>query len=116
MELNLDLVTYCGLYCGTCPSFKKGKCQGCHDNQKASWCKIRSCNIQKGITSCAECDEFSEVNDCKKFNNFVSRAIGFFLNSDRRKGILYIKSQGREAFAEHMIRINRVSMKRGNEK
>lgn len=112
MEPDLNLVAYCGLYCGTCPSYKKGKCLGCHTNEKASWCKIRSCNIQKGISSCAECDEYTKVNDCKKFNNFFSRAIGLVLNSDRRKGILYIKSQGRQAFAEQMIQINRVSMKR----
>jgi hypothetical protein len=112
MEPNPDLLSYCGLYCGTCPSYKKGKCSGCVANDKLSWCKVRTCNIQKGISSCAECDEFPEVNDCKKFNNFISKAFMFFLNSDRRKGILYIKTQGRDAFVNHMVAINRVSMKR----
>lgn len=112
MEPNLNLISYCGLYCGNCPSNKKGKCSGCASNERLSWCKVRTCNIQKGITSCAECDEFTEVNDCRKFNNFISKAFMFFLNSDRRKGIFYIKSQGREAFAKHMIKIDRVSMKR----
>jgi hypothetical protein len=36
------------------------------------------------------------------------------LNSDRRKGILFIKSNGREAFAENMIKLDRVSLKRRN--
>jgi len=112
METNLQLLSYCGLYCGACPSYKKAKCPGCAANEKAKWCKIRTCNIMKGISSCAECDEFAEVNDCKKFNNFISKAFGFFFNSDRRKGILYIKSQGTEAFASHMIKIDRVSLKK----
>ncbi len=112
MEPDLQLISYCGLYCGACSSYKKGKCPGCVANEKASWCKVRTCNMKKGINSCAECDEFDEVNDCKKFNNFISKAFGFFLNSDRRKGILYIRSQGREVFASHMIKTDRVSLKR----
>lgn len=114
METNAELVSYCGLYCGTCPSYKKAKCPGCVRNEKAAWCKVRSCNIEKGITSCAECDEFTEVNECKKFNNFISKMFGLVLNSDRRKGILFIKSSGREAFATNMIKLDRVSLKRRN--
>lgn len=114
METNAALVSYCGLYCGSCPSYKKDKCPGCAANDKAAWCKVRSCNIQKGLTSCAECDEFAEVNDCKKFNNFISKMFALVLNSDRHKGILYIKSNGREAFAENMIKLDRVSLKRRN--
>jgi hypothetical protein len=114
METNSELVSYCGLYCGACPSYKKAKCPGCAANEKASWCKVRSCNIKKGITSCAECDEYDEVNDCKKFNNFISKMFALVLNSDRRKGILFIKSSGREAFAAKMIKLDRVSLKRRN--
>jgi hypothetical protein len=114
METNVALVSYCGLYCGSCPSYKKGKCLGCIENEKAAWCKVRRCNIQKGLTSCAECDEFAEVNDCKKFNNFMSKMFALVLNSDRRKGILFIKSNGREAFTENMIKLDCVSLKRRN--
>jgi hypothetical protein len=112
MEANISLVSYCGLYCGACPSYKKVRCPGCAANDKAAWCKVRSCNIQKGITSCALCDEFNEVADCRKFNNFISKVFAFVLNSDRSKGISYIKSNGLEAFAAHMNKINRVSLKR----
>jgi hypothetical protein len=114
METNVTLVSYCGLYCGACPSYKKGRCPGCAGNDKAAWCKVRSCNIQKCLTSCADCDEFEEVNDCKKFNNFISKMFALVLNSNRRKGILFIKSNGREAFAENMIKLDRVSLKRRN--
>ena len=114
MKANDALVSYCGLYCGACPSYKKGKCPGCAENEKASWCKVRSCNIEKGVTSCAVCDEYTEVNDCKKFNNFISKMFGLVLNSDRQKGILFIKANGREAFAANMIKLDRVSLKRRN--
>lgn len=114
METNVALVSYCGLYCGACPSYKKEKCPGCLKNEKAAWCKVRSCNMGKRITSCAECGEFAEVNDCKKFNNFISKIFGVVLNSDRRKGIEYIKSNGREAFGANMIILDRVSLRRRN--
>ena len=52
---------------------KRPNAPGCLANEKAVWCKVRSCNMGKFITSCAECDEFAEVNDCKKFNNFISK-------------------------------------------
>ena len=112
METNLQLISYCGLYCGACSSYKKDKCPGCAGNVKASWCKVRNCNIQKGLGSCAECDEFSDAKDCVKFNNFISKVFGLLFNSDRQKGIEFIKSEGREAFAAHMIKLDRVSLKR----
>lgn len=34
-------VAYCGLYCGACQSYTKGKCPGCDANEKATWCEIR---------------------------------------------------------------------------
>jgi hypothetical protein len=114
MEKNAALVSYCGLYCGSCPGFKKGKCPGCAENDKASWCKVRRCNIQKGLASCADCHDYEEVDGCKKFNNFISKIFALVLNSDRRKGILFIKANGREAFAENMIKLDRVSLKHRN--
>lgn len=36
-------VAYCGLYCGACKSHRKGKCPGCRENSKATWCEIRKC-------------------------------------------------------------------------
>ena len=93
---------------------KRPNAPGCLANEKAVWCKVRSCNMGKFITSCAECDEFAEVNDCKKFNNFISKIFGVVFNSDRRKGIEYIKSNGREAFAANKIILDRVSLRHRN--
>lgn len=111
-EANKNLVSYCGLYCATCSKYKKGKCPGCARNEKASWCKIRQCCIEKNIKSCAECDEFNDVKECKKFDNFVSKMFEFVFKSDRRAGIQMIKESGYDEFAKYMDKNNLVSMKK----
>ena len=96
------LVACCGLYCGACPSHHKGRCPGCRGNVKATWCKVRTCVTAKGTASCAECTEFPDAKSCAKFNNVISRVIGFFLNSDRGACIARIREVGRPAFAAEM--------------
>ena len=58
-EIKVDptLVARCGLYCGACRSYLRGKCKGCSQNVKASWCAIRSCCGERNIATCAECTE-----------------------------------------------------------
>jgi hypothetical protein len=107
-----NLISMCGLYCGACKSFLKDRCMGCAENTKATWCKIRTCCLKSGYASCAECQEFSDPMDCNKFNNVFARVVGFFLNPDRRKGILMIKEKGRAGFAEHMASYGRVAIRR----
>ena len=97
-----NLVSMCGLYCGSCPKYLKGKCAGCEGYEKATWCKIRSCCLEHGYSSCAGCKEFADVTECKKFNNFFTRVIGFVLRSDREAGINMIKAKGYEGFASYM--------------
>jgi hypothetical protein len=96
------LIAYCGLYCGACRSYLKGKCPGCKENEKASWCKIRACNIDNKFESCAGCKTFSNVNDCKKYNNFIAKIFGIIFNSNRKGCIEMIKEQGYENFAKFM--------------
>lgn len=96
-----NLIAYCGLYCGACKSYLNGKCPGCHDNVKASWCKIRQCNIENNFKSCADCTSI-ELMDCKKYNNFFSKVIGFLLKSDRPACISRIKEIGYDEFANEM--------------
>jgi hypothetical protein len=99
---NPKMVAFCGLYCGACKRYLSEKCPGCHDNAKASWCKIRSCCLEHGYSSCAECKEFNNPNDCKKFNNFISKIFGFLFKSDRAACIDQIKNVGYTAYAEKM--------------
>lgn len=96
-----NLVAYCGLYCGACGSYLKGKCPGCKENAKATWCKTRTCCIENSYLSCADCNK-TNIMECKKFNNFFSRFIGFILRSDRPACIRAIKRMGYEQFASEM--------------
>ncbi len=107
-----NMVAYCGLYCGACKSYLKDKCPGCHKNSKATWCKVRSCCIENGFLSCADCKKFEDPNSCKNFNNVFSKAIGFFLRSDRRACIYQIKRIGIDGHAQNMASNMRQTIKR----
>jgi hypothetical protein len=102
IKTDPQLVAYCGLYCGCCRKYLKGSCPGCHGNERASWCGIRNCNIDHGYKSCAECTEFSNPMDCKKFNNFFSKVFAVLFRSDRAACIAKIKSEGYENYASFM--------------
>jgi hypothetical protein len=109
---NPNMVAYCGLYCGACKSFLKDKCPGCHDNSKATWCKVRSCCIENIYLSCADCKTFENPRNCKYFNNPISKAISFFLRSDRSACICQIKSLGIEGHASDMASNMRHTIRR----
>jgi hypothetical protein len=96
-----NLIAFCGLYCGACRSYLKGKCPGCKDNIKASWCKIRQCCLENKLLSCADCTTI-ELMQCKKYNNFISKAFGYIFNSDREACINRIKEKGYNDFAVEM--------------
>jgi len=99
---DTKLIAYCGLYCGSCRSYLKESCPGCAENKKATWCTIRSCNMEHGYASCADCKEFSNAMDCKKYNNFMSKVFGLIFRSDRNACINMIRSNGYENFAKYM--------------
>jgi len=106
------LVAYCGLYCGACRGYLKGKCPGCSDNEKARWCKVRACCSENGYRSCAECVVYEDPHECKKFHNFISRIVGFVLSSDRRACIYRIREVGADVFAKEMAENKRQTLPR----
>ncbi len=101
IEANRQLIAACGLYCGACRKYLVNKCPGCHRNEKATWCKIRKCVIDKGYHTCAECTH--HVTDCKAYSNFIGKIFAFLFRSDRPACIRYIKEHGEQAFAEEMV-------------
>jgi len=107
-----ELVARCGLYCGACRSYAKGKCPGCGGNEKATWCTVRSCCTGKKIASCAQCSEFTDPMACGKFNNFMSKLFGFVFRSDRAACIAQIKALGLEGHARSMAQCGRHTIKR----
>ncbi|MCP4599161.1 MAG: DUF3795 domain-containing protein [Proteobacteria bacterium] len=105
------LVAKCGLYCGACPKYLKDKCPGCAKNEKAGWCKVRSCTFEHGWASCAECT-LKTANDCKEFNSFMSKLFGFIFQSNRAACIHRIQEVGIETYAGEMAKMGRPSLKR----
>jgi hypothetical protein len=110
---NLALVAYCGLYCGACGSYLKGRCSGCHDNPKATWCKVRSCCMERGYSSCTDCRDFDDPEQCGKYNNFISRIVGFVLRSDRVACIRQIKAIGIQGHADTMTKQRQQTIRKG---
>jgi len=106
-ELGVSKISYCGFYCGACPKFTKGQCLSCKgDDPKCAIgyksCKVRPCCIEKGIESCADCDEYDSVKDCKKYNPLMIRFGQFITQTNRRKGIEMIKEKGDQEFLKFM--------------
>ena len=106
-------VAACGLYCGACPSFRKKRCPGCAENIKATWCAVRRCCLDAKRATCVECPDYSDdPRRCTKFNHWISRLIGWVLNSDRARCIARIREVGREAYAKEMEETNRCTLPR----
>jgi len=109
---NSAFIAKCGLYCGACGKYLNDKCPGCANNEKASWCKLRSCTLEKNIRSCADCDEFSDPMKCKKFNNVMAQLFGLIFNSNRAACIAKIKAVGYDDFTAYMTENKMMSFKR----
>jgi hypothetical protein len=106
------LVAYCGLYCGACRAYLRGRCPGCLENRKATWCKVRTCCMKNHYGSCADCHDFKNPNDCRQFNNWISKIFGFIFRSDRAACISQIRAIGIDSHAADMAGKKRVSIKR----
>ena len=106
-----NLTAYCGLYCGACPRYLKGRCAGCRENEKLSWCKIRDCNMQHSYSSCADCSLVA-FEDCSLNHNLISKFFAFVFGSDRDACIARIKAVGADAFADEMAALGRHTVKR----
>ncbi len=113
-EITADpsLVACCGLYCGACGSYLKEKCSGCQKSESNSWCQVKKCANKKGISTCAQCLEFPDAKDCRKFNNFISTIFGFLFKSDRSACLKEIRATNLQAYAEQMAVMKKQSIPR----
>lgn len=107
-----DLIAYCGLYCGACKAYVSSRCPGCRKNGRAKWCKLRSCAIQAGYATCADCVQHTDPRRCAKYHNWISRVFGFVFRSNRAACIDRIREVGRESFAREMSERGRHSLPR----
>jgi len=109
---STELIGYCGLYCGACRNYLKGKCPGCKriekDGKQASRlrrkaierCAIRRCSSNTGYTTCAQCG--INIERCPYRNTLASKLQTWLHGSNHHACISYIREKGEVAFAEHM--------------
>ena len=109
---DTSLVAFCGLYCAACRTYRKGKCSGCQKNEKATWCKVRTCCLDKKHSSCADCTLHDNPMKCTRFNNFVSRLFGLLFRSDRAACINQIRNLGLDGHARTMAQKGHITLKR----
>jgi len=102
IKTDTSLIAFCGLYCASCRSYHKGTCPGCAANEKAGWCKVRTCCMKSNYKSCADCQTYFNPMECKLFNNFISKLFAVIFRSDRPACINMIKEKGYEGFASYM--------------
>lgn len=110
MNGNTELIAYCGLYCGSCRKYLDKKCLGCRKNEKATWCKIRTCCQENGRHTCANCPD--NVHECKKFNNFFSKVFTMIFKSDREACLMYIRKNGEQPYADEMAAKKEMTLKK----
>ena len=91
----------CGLFCTNCRAFKKGKCKGCQLEPFNKRCGVRRCCVDKGIETCAACDELAAPRDyreCKKLHNFIAKIFALFFGSNRPAALALLRDSGEEAY------------------
>jgi len=108
-EINRDenLIGHCGIFCGECPSYKSGKCDGCRGiSAKAAvvykQCKVKPCCVENGFFTCADCTTYTSTKECKKYNPLLLKIAAWIESSDRSKSIEMIKTKGRAEFLAFM--------------
>ena len=58
MELDKSLLGACGFYCGACPTYIKGGCNGCKKEHKEGDCFTLDCVTKKELDCCGACEDF----------------------------------------------------------
>ena len=101
IAIDTNLIAKCGLYCGACKAYLKGKCPGCASKTNANWCGVRKCCIENSYQSCADCKKM-ELEDCKDLNNFMAKIFAFIFKSDRHACLKLIREIGYDQFAKNM--------------
>jgi|TergutMp193P3_1026864.scaffolds.fasta_scaffold252214_2 hypothetical protein len=107
MTDNEQLIAYCGIYCGACPSYTSGKCEGCRSKSakssvKYKKCEVKPCCVENGFFTCADCTIYASTKECKKYNPLLLKIASRIEGSDRSKAIEMIKEKGCAEFTAFM--------------
>ncbi len=109
---SIELIAACGLYCGACRKYIAGKCPGCKENEKASWCKIRSCNMKNFTPNCSQCT-LTTKGECKILNNSIGKVFKLIFRTDRLASLRFISRYGSDAYVDKMAKSNQMAIKVG---
>ena len=59
MKVDIEkLISKCGFYCGSCPTYVNGECEGCRKQHTAGDCYTFDCVDSKGLVYCEQCIDF----------------------------------------------------------
>ena len=92
----------CGAYCRTCPEFQNTRCPGCRTGYengerdiKKARCKMKICCMEKGLNTCADCDNYST---CAILQGFYDK--GHYKYRKYEEATRFIREKGYSAFLE----------------
>lgn len=88
-------VAVCGLFCGNCGNYQRGRCKGCAVQAWLKGCRVRACAFERGFATCAECEE---METCRILNNFISKIFSFIFRTDKMGSLRMIRDEGMEKF------------------
>ena len=109
------LLAACGLYCGACGAFRKGKCRGCRENTFFASCPVRVCCLESGVAHCAACASGENPDRCGKRHGLIPRLFGLLFRSDRDGCVRRIRRLGPEAYAADRAAAGLQSLRPGEE-
>jgi hypothetical protein len=93
------IIAYCGLVCSKCGSYLKGRCQGCHSSAPMfKNCPVKKCAADHAYTTCAACAQFSDLKQCRKLNNIISKLFGLIFRRNRIGHLNQIRAVGLDKF------------------
>ena len=93
------IIANCGLVCSTCRMYVKDKCKGCFGGKPMNPnCQIKKCNEENNCATCAACNEFQNLKECKKLNNIISKFFSFIFGTDRIANLNKIREIGVDKF------------------
>jgi len=68
---------------------------------------MKACAIEHGYITCADCNDFENLKDCRKLNNLISNLFGFIFRTDRIGNLRRIREVGLKAFKEEKRKTKR---------
>jgi len=105
---NKKIIAHCGLICDDCWLYRKNKCGGCvSGSSRNRKCEIRKCNKEHGYTTCADCREFKNLEECKKLNNLISKFFSFIFKTNRIAKLTQIQKTSLEKLKSKKENVSR---------